>query len=423
MKPRMRSRFLRPLLAVVFMLLCAFGIAASWRMGVGRLLARYAAYATLREQADRAVKVSALDAETHSARAAVLYNLHDVPGALRELESAVKLRPGDYLLWLQLGRAREEAGDKEGAILALRESMRLAPYYSEPRWQYGNVLYRMGRFEEAFDELRRAADSNPSLLPVLIDLAWGTYKGDAKAVEKIISPRTDAVRMALARFFIKKEKTVEALALIRALGEMSAEDRKALVVELIKSRQFKAAYEVWAVGEVDNERRVNVAQGITDPGFEGRINLTQKGFGWQQERELEGVKLSLDTKEPEAGARSLLIEWNGQPNPPVSVITQTVLVEPNSRYRLRFYARTEKLVTAGLPVLDIADASSKESRVLAESKAFPQDAPAWQEFEVEFSTSDSTEAVIISLRRQNCDTNPCPVFGRVWLDDFSLRKL
>ncbi len=327
------------------------------------------------------------------------------------------------MLWLQLGRALDEAGDKEGALLALRESMRLAPFYSEPRWQYGNVLYRMGRFEEAFQELRRAADSNPSLVPVLIDLAWGTHKGDAAAVEKIVSPRTDAVRLALARFFIRKEKAVEALALIRAFVEMSAEDRKALVVELIKARQFKAAYEVWAVGGVDNERRKDVAQGITDPSFEGRINLTQEGFGWQQEREQEGVKLSLDTKEPKAGSRSLLIEWSGQPSPSISVISQTVLVEPNSRYRLTFYARTEKLITAGLPVLNITDASSRESRVLAESKAFPQDASAWQAFEVEFSTSGSTEAVIMSLLRRNCDTNTCPIFGRVWLDDFSLQKL
>jgi len=61
--------------------------------------------------------------------------------------------------------------------------------------------------------------------------------------------------------------------------------------------------------------------------------------------------------------------------------------------------------------------------VLAESKTLPQGTAAWQGYEAEFATTPKTEAVLVSLRRQNCDANPCPMFGRVWLDDFSLRKL
>ena len=386
---------------------------SAWRAGKGRLRAKDA---QLKERAEGAVWVSPADPETHSALAAVLYNSGDLAGTLRELERARSLRPRDYLLWLQIGRVRDEAGDREGALVALREAVRLAPYYSEPRWQYGNVLYRAGRFDEAFGELRRAAESDTALFPALVDLVWGTYKGDARAVEEIVNPQTDAQRLSLARFFVKKGKITEALSLFRAAAGISREEQRKLLVELIKNRQFKAAYEVWSSGP-------GVAARMTDPGFEGRINLSEVGFGWRQERSLEGVRLSLETKGPRSGSRCLLIEWSGNSQPEASVISQLVLVEPNTRYRLSFFTRAQEVVTGGPPVLVVTDASDDEARVLVQSKPLPQAANEWQEYEAVFTTSAATEAVLISVQRQSCRTNPCPIFGRVWLDDFTLSRL
>ena len=398
---------------------------SAWRAGTGRLRARAATRALLKELAEEAVGVSPADPETRSALAAALYNSGDLAGTLRELERAASLRPRDYLLWLQLGRVRDEAGDREGSLLALQEAVRLAPYYSEPRWQYGNVLYRAGRFDEAFPELRRAARSDPALLPVFMDLAWGTYEGDARAVEEIVNPETDALRLSLARFFVKKGKITEALSLFRASAGISKEEQRKLLVELINNKQFKAAYEVW---DADRGRRPDVAASMvaasmTDPGFEGRINLSEPGYGWRQERSLEGVRLSLETKGPRSGSRCLLIEWSGHAQPEAPVISQLVLVEPNARYRLSFFARTEEVVTGGPPVLVVTDAGDNEARVLGQSKAFPRAANEWQEYEAEFTTYGTTEAVLISVRRQSCPANPCPIFGRVWLDDFTLSRL
>jgi hypothetical protein len=356
------------------------------------------------------------DPETHSALGLVLYNTKEA-GALGEFERATALRPRDYFLWLQLGRARDEAGDAEGADAALREAMRLAPFYSEPRWQYGNVLYRRGRLEEAFAEMRRAAESNPTLYPVFVDLAWGTYSGDVSAVERVASPRNSAERLALARLFARKGMADASLASFRAAGEVDKDERRSFLRELLKMKQFAAAYEVWAGGREVSGAGVG---NFTEPGFEGRVNTSELGFGWRQERVLEGVALSLDTQTPKSGSRSLLVEWGGHANPGVDVISQLVLVEPSARYRLSFYARTEDVKTGGPPLIVIADASAPDARVLAESKTLPRGTSGWQEYEVEFAAAPKTEAVLVSLRRRNCETNPCPMFGRVWLDDFSL---
>lgn len=414
----------RALAAIALLFFCAIAMSSAWHSGVGRLLSKDASNNLLKEQAEKAVRISPADPETHSARALVLYNSGELSGALDELDRAVALRPRDYLLWLQLGRARDEAGDNEGALRAMQEAVRLAPFYSEPRWQYGNVLYRAGRFEEAFGELRRAAESDPSLFPALTDLAWGTYQGDVAAVEKIVNPRTDALRLSLARFFVKKGKIGEALALFRASGGLSPEDERKLLAELMKARQFKAAYEVWAAGrEADGAPRPDTSSNITDPGFEGHINLSEVGYGWRQERSLGGVRLSLETKGTRSGSRCLLIEWSGDSDPSAPVISQLVLVEPNTRYRLSFFTRAEGLVTGGPPVLSVTDAGDDGARPLGQSKPFPEAAKEWQEYEMAFTTTGTTEAVLLSVRRQACQAgSSCPIFGRVWLDDFSLRK-
>ena len=415
-------RLLPTLVSIALLSSCALAALGAWRAGGARLLSKYAGDHLATEPARRAVRMSPEDPETHSTLGLVLYNTSGARDALEEFERATVLRPRDYFLWLQLGRARDEAGDADGAGVALREAMRLAPFYSEPRWQYANVLYRRGRLEEAFAEMSRAAESNPTLYPAFADLAWGTYRGDARAVERAASPRTGAQRLALARLFARKGAADEALALFRTAGEVDADDRKDFLAELLKARQFAAGYEVWAGGREEGRSGAGVGH-FTEPGFEGRVNTSEAGFGWRQEHALEGVKLSLDTQLPKSGSRSLLVEWSGHSNPGVDVISQLVLVEPGARYRLSFYARTENVKTGGPPQVFVADASGSDARVLAQSSALPQGTNAWQEYEVEFAAPSKAEAVLVSVRRQNCDASPCPMFGRVWLDDFSLRKL
>ena len=412
-------RITRTLVSTALLLSCALAASGAWRAGAARLLAQYAGGSLAPETARRAVGMSPEDPETHSALGLVLYNTKEA-GALAEFERAAALRPRDCVLWLQLGRAREEAGDVEGALAALQEALRLAPFYSAPRWQYGNALYRRGRLDEGFAEMRRAAESNPTLYPALADLAWGTYRGDAAAVERVVSPKSGAERLALARLFARKGRPELALEQFRAAGEIDADERRRFLKELLAARQFAAAYEVWA--GVREGSRGGAGQ-FTEPGFEGRVNTSEPGFGWRQERALEGVTLSVDAQSPNSGSRSLLVEWGGHASPGVTVISQLVLVEPGARYRLSFHARTESVKTGGPPVIVVADAGAEDARSLAESKPLPQGTNAWQEYAVEFTTTQKTEAVLVSLRRQNCDANPCPMFGRVWLDDFSLRKL
>ncbi|HEX8920019.1 MAG TPA: carbohydrate binding domain-containing protein, partial [Pyrinomonadaceae bacterium] len=350
----------------------------------------------------------------------VLLNTGSITAALPEYERTVALRPRDYFLWLELGRARDMNDDEQGALAALEQAVKLAPAYAQPRWQLGNVLFRAGRVEEAFREMRHAALSDLTLLPNLIDLAWGATGGDALAVEQIIQPERKSWRIALAKYFVRRGQTSEALAQFRLAGGISEEDRQALLKDLFTARRYTEAYEVWAT---DRDKRKSGSAFIIDGSFEDRISRDNSGFGWQLARDTQTLRVSVDSSNPHSGKQSLRLDFQGDSNPSQSILTQLILVEPNARYRLSFAVRTEELVTGGLPLFIVSDAGTKESKQLAQSSQFKQSSAGWQEYTVDLTTEKTTSAVLISLRRQNCSSGPCPIFGRLWLDDFIIRRV
>ena len=361
--------------------------------------------------------------ESHYVRARLLFDQGRLAEAVTEYERATALRPHDYVLWMELGLARDQFNDTDGAIVAFKESVRLAPFYAQPRWQLGNTLYRAGRIDEAFQELSRAAASDPKLLPQTLDLAWAAFDGDAQAVERAIQPATEPAHLALARYFARRGKTSEAIAQFRAAGDVSNEERRGLLTELLTARRFVEAYEVWSSyhrEEVDQSSKGEAA--IINGGFESTVSLNDPGFGWQLPTGLQAVEAAQDAAEPHGGALCLRLVWNGDSPTLSTIISQLVLVEPNTRYQLRFAARTEKIVSAGLPQIAVIDASSNDGRALADALRLPPATSGWQDYALEFTTTGETRAVQITIRRENCSMSPCPIFGRAWLDDFSISK-
>ena len=114
--------------------------------------------------------------------------------AVNSLETATRLRYCDDYLWLELGNTREEIGETQGALAALDQAVRWAPYYAHTHWQRGNLLLRMGRTAEAFTELRQAAAINRGYQPNLIDLAWSISRENGGIAEKLSGIKDDKDR-------------------------------------------------------------------------------------------------------------------------------------------------------------------------------------------------------------------------------------
>src|SRR6266446_5512787 len=157
--------FARMAIALALSLACASAMWISLRIGFARARTESGDLVAV----NRALQVAPNDPEARTVLGLLLSRYGEYSDAAMELERAAELRPRDYYLWLELGMTRDQLGDREGAERALRESVRLAPYYARPGWQFGNLLFRLGRANEAFAELRRAAKSDPTLLPATID--------------------------------------------------------------------------------------------------------------------------------------------------------------------------------------------------------------------------------------------------------------
>lgn len=415
---------MRPLIAAIGLVACFLGFGICQQAGRVRLLVNHRKDASLLPSTDKAVRLSPSDPETHYARAMVLWRMQRLPEAIKEYEKVVMLRPGDYVPWLDLGSARDKSGDADGALMAFKEAVRLAPYYGEPRWELGRLLLRAGRRDDAFVELRQAAISDPTRLPDVVSLVWETLRGDARAVQLALALETAQARMTLARFFVEHGEFREAMELFRSASGISNRDRRPLLTALLIAKRFAEAYEIWASGrEAGSVERHHGTATITDGSFEEDISLDDPGFGWQLANNLQGLRISLDTTEPHTGAYSVRLDWNGNPDPSTPVISQLVLVEPTTRYRLTFAARTKELLTIGLPFVVVIDASDKKESVLTQSKGLQGGTTGWQDYITEFTTSENTGAVVISIRREACPTPECAILGSLWLDDFLLERL
>ena len=397
---------------LILLLLLTWNVGSS---GLASLLTTYAAQSTQIAPANAAVRLSASYPDAHYVRATILEPT-DLPTAIAEYRLAALARPEDYVLWLSLARASELNGDTAGAIAAARQAVPLAPDYAEPHYQLGNILLRAGQKDDAFKELRLAGASNPTLLPGIIDLAWRVSGGNVQFVTRAIEPGTPPTYQALGQYFRQRQEVGAAIAIYVAAGNVAEPDRRSYLFELIGAKRFKDAANLWGI-----ERQVGAAPGVmVDPGFEQESNLKDPGFGWRLGEKDTGFHLSLDTNNPRQGRSSLKIEFDGNSDPLSPVIYQLVLVDPGARYQLRFAVRSDGLVSGGLPLIIVMDAGN--NKVLGQSDKFPT-TDGWREYIFDFVVGPSASAVQIALQREACNKSPCPIFGRLWLDNFLLQRL
>jgi tetratricopeptide (TPR) repeat protein len=410
-------RYLRLLLVVVALASFLLVIRFAAGYGFARFWGIYALTTRSRTAAEQATRVAPKDAETHFVRAAVLSLTGSPDQAVSELEQAVALRPDDYGLWSELALMRDQLGNRSGALAAFQEAAARAPYYSQPRWNRGNVRLREGDYEGAFDDLNQAAQSNPDLLPALLDLAWGVSRGDLNLTGQLAQISGERRHLAFARFLAGKGKPDEALRQLAAAGEVPEAIRVELVEQLFSKGAFQQAFTI-AQGKPPDPSRPT----IYDGGFEAALAFDQRGFVWRVPRHLEGVSITLDSHQPDSGAQYLHVEFAGNSNPGTALVSQVVLVAPGRRYQLNFAGRSQDVVAGGLPLLVVSDAAATSKR-LGQSRSLEQGTTGWQHYSLEFTATATTTAVLLSLQREGCSTSPCPIFGSVSLDSFSLALL
>jgi hypothetical protein len=402
------------LVAIAF---CIWTIQAAATFGLSRLFVRYAIGTGNPAAGKQAVRLTPVDPESHLANAEALSITGKHREAMVELERAAALRPSDYTLWLSLGLLRDQLGDPTAALAAFDEAVKRAPFYSQPRWQRGNLLLRMRQYDAAFKDLNQAARSEPELIPNLIDLAWNVSKGDPNLTEQLAQINTEQMRIAFARFLARQGNAREALTQLNAIRVLSGDIRRELVEQLLAKDAFVEAFEIWKGGQI-----IEAGTSIYDGGFETPLAFDRVEFGWRITRTLPAIALAVDSNLAHSGSKSLRLEFSGDSSTEPPFVSQLLLVEPSRRYRVSFAARSEDVVSGALPVVVVRAAAGNKMQ-LGRSAPLSKGSRDWQVLSFEFDVPAETTAVFVGVQREVCATSPCPAFGSIWLDSFSMERL
>lgn len=421
-----------PLVRIVLILLLVAAAAWSYfavRWYAGNTLAEYFNPAQNNLQiAEMAESLAPKDPLTHWRIAQVMQKilpLDQQAKTIAEYERAVMLSPNDYRFWMALGTAHEQAGDSAKAEVALKRAVALAPAYSYPRWYLGNLLLRNGRYEEAFKELRLAAEADTELQPQQFNFLWAIYSDDLEALKKAIG-ESSHTRASFALYLVTRQQYEDAL---RVWDSLSADEKKSnreiansMITNLINARQYHDAVKVWNDIAANERYRAELGK-IFDGGFEEAINYSQEMvFGWQVKNAPQ-LQIGIDPGKSNAGARSLRLLFQVRANLDAMNISQLIPVEPNSEYDFEYYFMTEKLETGSAPMVQVNDAT--DGALLGTSPMAPSGTNPWNRLGMSFKTTAKTEAITLKIVRVKCsdeDAPICPIFGSIWYDDFSLKR-
>lgn len=429
--PLLRALLIAPALAAI---MCAW-FAARWY--VGNTMSPYAIAAGADNGLDIARVAARLapdDPQTHWSLAEIEkrgFTPEALNASVKEYEESVSRSPNDYRLWMDLGRAREQAGDAARGEQALQRAVELAPSYALPRWHLGNALVRHGKFDDGLAELRLAASRDQTLRGNVFDLAWGLYDGDVQAISEKLGD-SPAARAQLTGYLLGRTRLEDALRLWDSLNPSEKRNEHAtgesLMNALEQAKRYRAAIELYAAFASEGAYIPQIGQ-IQNGGFESDKAIVTGGamtganaFSWNIQS-VPQAQAAIDARIHQGGARSLRVVFNARTNLSFNNISQLVAVDPGARYRFQCNVRTKDLKSAGTPILEIV--SALDNSVLGASSPLPVGTSEWQQVTIDFATNPKTEGIILRTNRAACSTVDavCPIFGIVWYDDFNLQRL
>jgi Tfp pilus assembly protein PilF len=378
--------------------------------------------------------------------------------ARQHARRAVELSPYNHNGWLILASIDEALGDRSEAEQEIATARQLAPSNADVNWRYANLLLRRGKIAESAPAFRVAVDSNPSLLPAVLELVWPTASGSATAgqpsadqsarmlsqARAVVGPGAQA-QMQLALFLARRADFQDAAQVFRGIDAQAlraSSDTPLFLKALENLGQPALARELWAKmitssagGDQSHATASNQAYPIIwNGGFESDIFTDAGPFEWSIGR-TDYAKFSVDGGISRSGARSLRIEFAGRDTTRLDgELKQMIVVRRDAHYRLDCYVRAEGLVTTDGPRIAV----TSDSGQLASSEAIPAGSYEWQPVIVDFAAAqhsgslpgsqtnrqgDSAEVALwVSLVRTPKYSYDEPMRGRLWLDDFSVTE-
>ena len=344
----------------------------------------------------------------------------DVTRAISNYQRAASIAPGSAKYWLDLAEASETALQQVEAEQAFRRAQQAYPRSAEVSWRFGNFLLRQNRQDEAFRKIHDALTVQPSLTALAISRLWQSTQ-DIERILKLALPAGQETYWGAIDFLVEAREPGAAMVVWKRLmaGNPSFPLQKTFRLQdmLVETARAGDARSVW-----QQALAVDVNQRGPQPGgsllWNGSFEqeLLNGGLAWRF-RPVAGAALSFDGRVAHSHSRSLRVVFDGTSNVDFRQPWQYVVVEPNTRYRLSAYFRTEGLTSSSDVRLEIEETHSGGARQATPRLAGTQ---YWAPRETEFTTAADTRLLRVVLRRHPSQKLDNKISGTIWMDDVSL---
>ncbi len=341
--------------------------------------------------------------------------------AIAAYERAVRANPRSAHYWMDLASGYEAAGDDVRAQDAFGHALAVYPASGEVAFYYGNFLLRRQEYPAAYQELHRAVQADPSLLPLAISRAWRA-SGDVQALlDRMLPADADAYLQAVD-FFASIGQTEPALAVWQRLVKLGQ--------PVVLSRTFPFMEELIGADRAGDARRVwrealgaaglpsqEPSNGSLVWNGDFQKDFAEGGLDWQWNMPL-GVSIDFDMAPGPNHSRAVRLDFGGGTNLQLSAPFQYVPVEPGRNYHFRAYLRTSEITTESGVHFEITDPNHGGAvNVLTED--FTGTRP-WTAVEAEVTTGPDTQFLLIRLARIPSRLFENKLSGTAWMADVSL---
>ena len=132
-------------------------------------------------------------------------------------------------------------------------------------------------------------------------------------------------------------------------------------------------------------------------------------------------RLTIDIDEKLSGQQSLADQFQWRLAFPGTTVIKHFRLSRTRLTKSPSAVKTKDLITGGPPMLVVNDATNNQ--LLGKSENFPNCLQfPWTKLTINFTTLPTSQAAVIRLQRSSCDSSPCPIFGTLWLDEFSVEQ-
>jgi len=352
------------------------------------------------------------------------YNLEQPNSALavESYRKAIALNPRATDAWLDLAMAYELDGKTDQARVAYLEAKKSYPGSAEVSWRYGNFLLRQGQQVEAYTELRRAIEADPSRGAAAFSRAYRSNPNLDEILQQLLPAKqsvyvdviweaTDSKQLAVAQ-------TVWAhLIALHPRLEMREVDH--LVSALLQAGDFSAARRVWDQGVATmNLPPLLQAPGsvLWDPGFES--DLSGYSLSWHFQPIVGGVSIGLDRSEKLSGNQSLRLSFDGKHNPDLEAACAIGIVQPGTTYHFSAGIKTKSITTENGVGFRVRPADDGSAPVL-KTREFHGTNP-WTSVDETWTAGPHTHQVQVCVVRDPSDNPGVRISGTAWVDDVNL---